>query len=153
MTNTKSSKNVNLPIQIVDEECIPTYGSTNAAGADLRANIEKSLVLKPSKSMLIPTGIFMEIPEGFEVQIRPRSGLAIKNQITVLNTPGTIDSDYRGEIGIILINHSDKDFVIVPKMRIAQMVIAKVYQAEFEVRSSLSETARGEGGFGHSGTH
>ncbi len=153
MTNTKSSKNVNLPIQISDDDCIPTYGSEKAAGADLRANIEKSLVLKPSKSMLIPTGIFMEIPEGFEVQIRPRSGLALKSQITVLNTPGTIDSDYRGEVGVILINHSEKDFMIIPKMRIAQMVIAKVYQAEFEVRTCLSETARGEGGFGHSGTH
>lgn len=136
-----------------DEDFIPLYASDSAAGADLKADISETLYLNPGESTLIKTGICLEIPEGFEVQIRPRSGLAFKNQITVLNTPGTIDADYRGEIGVILINHGKNPFKIEPKMRIAQMVLTKFYQAKFVQRKELSATKRGEGGFGHTGSH
>jgi len=141
-----------IPIKIVceDDELLPFYGSTLAAGADVRAAISEPVEMAPGESALIPTGLKMEIPEGFEIQVRPRSGLAYKNQITVLNSPGTIDADYRGEIGVILINHGKKSFVVEPKMRIAQIVLAPVFQAEF-VTGELAETARGAGGFGHTG--
>lgn len=142
---------IKILIKNDDEELIPTYATEFSAGADLKANIESDINLLPNQSFLVPTGIFLEIPNGFEVQIRPRSGLALKNQITVLNTPGTIDSDYRGEIKVILINHSNEIFIIKPKMRIAQMVIAPIYQAEFNKSKNLAFSARGEGGFGHSG--
>ena len=136
-----------------NKKYIPIYATKDAAGADLKAAIEDSIFLNPGKSTLVPTGIFLEIPSGYEVQIRPRSGLALKNQITVLNTPGTIDSDYRGEIKVILINHSSEVFEITKDMRIAQMVVAPIYQAEFNTVSELALSNRGEGGFGHSGSH
>ncbi len=129
----------------------PHYATDMAAGADLRAAIEETLTLEPGEARLIPTGLAMALPEGYEAQIRPRSGLALKHGVTVLNTPGTIDADYRGEVGVILINHGDVPFVIQRGDRIAQMVIAPFVQASFEEAESLSETARGSGGFGSSG--
>lgn len=131
---------------------LPAYQSESASGMDLSAAIEGDLVLAPLQRALIPSGIAIELPRGFEAQIRPRSGLAAKNGITVLNTPGTIDSDYRGEIKIILINLGTEDFVVRRGMRIAQMVIAPVIQAILEPALALSDTLRGEGGFGHSGS-
>ncbi|AAD18212.1 deoxyuridine 5-triphosphate nucleotidohydrolase [Chlamydia pneumoniae TW-183] len=131
---------------------LPEYTTPGAAGADLRANIEEPIALLPGQRALIPTGIKAEIPEGYELQVRPRSGLALKHGITVLNSPGTIDSDYRGEIRVILINFGDSTFIIEPKMRIAQVVLSPVVQATFVVKQeSLAETARGSGGFGHTG--
>ena len=131
---------------------LPAYETVNSAGMDLRAYLpEGPIVLKPMQRTLVPTGLFMEIPEGYEGQVRPRSGLAIKNGITVLNTPGTIDADYRGEVKIILINLSDTDFVINSGERVAQIVFAKCEQMEVVNVETLSETERGEGGFGHTG--
>jgi len=140
-------------IDLEEEKCIPEYSSEQAAGADVKAYITQEIVLEPGSSILIPTGLRLEIPNGYEVQIRPRSGLALKHQITILNSPGTIDSDYRGEVKIILMNHGKSDFVITPGMRIAQMVFAPVVQAAFIKKSDLAVTKRGEGGFGHTGTH
>lgn len=140
-------------VLIDDEENLPIYGSELAAGADLRASNKDAITIQPQESALIPTGIRMELPPGYELQIRPRSGLAYKHQITVLNTPGTIDADYRGEIGVILINHGKEPFVVTYGMRIAQCVLAVVIQAEFVVENALATTKRGEGGFGHTGTH
>jgi dUTP pyrophosphatase len=136
-----------------DKEFIPVYSSDFAAGADVRAAIKEEKVLEPGESMLVPTGLRFAIPPGYEIQVRPRSGLALKNQITVLNSPGTIDADYRGEVGVILINHGKKPFVIAPGMRIAQIVLAQVAKAEFVIEKDLVNTSRGEGGFGHTGTH
>lgn len=130
---------------------LPFYATTHAAGADLRAAVKESIVLVPGEHKLIPTGLAISLPDGFEAQIRPRSGLAYKHGITVLNSPGTIDADYRGEIGIILINHGKEPFIIKRGERIAQMIIAPFVQASFEEVSELSETVRGEGGFGSSG--
>lgn len=131
---------------------LPAYETVNSAGMDLRAYLpEGPVTLKPMQRMLIPTGLFMEIPEGYEGQVRPRSGLAIKNGITVLNTPGTIDADYRGEVKIILINLSDTDFVINSGERVAQIIFAKCEQMEVINVETLSETERGAGGFGHTG--
>lgn len=130
---------------------LPQYKTEGAAGADLCAYLEEPLVIKAGESVIVPTGLFFEIPSGYEVQIRPRSGLAAKNQITVLNTPGTIDSDYRGEIKVILINLGKQDFVINNSDRIAQMVIAPVVQADFSIINELSSTKRGENGFGSTG--
>ena len=131
---------------------LPAYETVNSAGMDLRAYLpEGPVTLKPMQRMLIPTGLFMEIPEGYEGQVRPRSGLAIKNGITVLNTPGTIDADYRGEVKIILINLSDTDFTINSGDRIAQIIFAKCEQMEVVNVETLSETERGAGGFGHTG--
>lgn len=144
---------IEIPTLVADPELLPTYGSTLAAGADVRAHIQEPVALEPGASALIPTGLRLAIPEGYEVQVRPRSGLALKEQVTVLNSPGTIDADYRGEVGIILINHGKKTFVVSPKMRIAQLVVAKVEKACFCVEESLVTTSRGEGGFGHTGTH
>ena len=132
---------------------LPTYGSEEAAGADVRAFIQEEIVIAPGKSKLLRTGIRLEIPKGFEIQVRPRSGLALKHNITVLNTPGTIDSDYRGEVGVILINHGRDPFVVTPKMRIAQLVFAPVLQACYREEDMLRTTERGGGGFGHTGTH
>ncbi len=132
-------------------ECLPTYGTHLAAGADVRANISTPILLQPGDSILVPTGLKFAIPEGYEIQVRPRSGLALKHQITVLNTPGTIDADYRGELQVILINHGKKPFVIEPQMRIAQIVLAAVYKASFLCKEELSETKRGVLGFGHTG--
>ena len=144
-------KKVVLPIYLEEEGCLPKYSSIEAAGADLIAYIDQEIVLPSKQSILIPTGIKVEIPSGYEIQIRPRSGLALKHQLTVLNSPGTIDSDYRGEIKVILINHGNDPFTILPKMRIAQMVVAPVFQAEFVEKLELVHSERGEGGFGHTG--
>lgn len=130
---------------------LPAYESEHAAGIDLRAYLDSEIVLKSLERALIPTGLFIELPVGFEAQIRPRSGLAFKNGITVLNSPGTIDADYRGEIKVILVNLSNTDFVIKSGERICQMVIAKHEKADFDVVDMLSETIRGAGGFGHTG--
>lgn len=129
----------------------PRYSTPLSAGVDLRANIEQSLSLAPMQRALVPTGLFMAIPEGYEGQVRPRSGLAIKHGITVLNTPGTVDADYRGEVCVILINLGQETFTINDGERIAQMVFARYEQAEFAEVTTLSETERGKGGFGHTG--
>lgn len=130
---------------------LPQYATRLSAGLDLRANIEAPVILKPLERKLIPTGLFIELPEGYEAQIRPRSGLAIKKGITVLNTPGTIDADYRGEICVIMVNLSSEDFIIEDGERICQMVIASHVQAEWLQVEELNETDRGAGGFGHTG--
>lgn len=132
---------------------IPSYASASAAGADVKACLEQEVTIHPGETVLIPTGLKFAIPEGYEIQIRPRSGLALNYGITVLNTPGTIDADYRGEVKVILINHSKMPFVITPGMRIAQVVLAAVVQAEFTIEKMLTTSSRGEGGFGHTGTH
>lgn len=131
---------------------LPAYATTQSAGMDLRADIEEAIELKPLERRLVPTGLYMALPEGYEAQVRPRSGLALKHGITVLNTPGTIDADYRGEVGVVLVNLSNEPFSIEPGERIAQMVIAKYEQVELEEVEILDETERGAGGYGHSGT-
>ena len=130
---------------------LPAYSTRFSAGMDLRANLDAPVILKPMERSLIPTGLFVELPEGFEAQIRPRSGLALKKGISVVNTPGTIDADYRGEIGIILINLSDVDFVVNDGERICQMVINKVEKLSWIEVNSLEDSDRGSGGFGHTG--
>jgi len=130
---------------------LPLYASQGAAGGDVFAHLEENMTLLPGKMVVVPTGLHFAIPEGYEIQVRPRSGLAFKNQITVLNSPGTIDSDYRGELKVLLINLGDEPFVIEPNMRIAQIVLAPVVAAEFVVTEELSETVRGGMGFGHTG--
>ena len=130
---------------------LPAYATDLSAGMDLRANIDEPIVLEPLQRALVPTGLFMALPEGYEAQVRPRSGLALKHGITVLNTPGTIDADYRGEVGVILINLGQEDFVVNDGERVAQLVVAKYEQAELVPVDVLNETERGEGGFGHSG--
>lgn len=130
---------------------LPAYETSASAGLDVKANITESLTLKPLERALVKTGLFFEIPEGYEAQVRPRSGLAYKNGITVLNSPGTIDADYRGEVGVILINLSHEDFTIQPGERIAQVVFAKFEQAEWIETEVLSDTERGAGGFGSTG--
>ena len=130
---------------------LPAYETASSAGMDLRAFVDTDVVLKPFERKLIPTGLYIELPDGYEAQIRPRSGLAIKSGITVLNSPGTIDADYRGEIKVILINLSQDDFIIKSGERICQMVIAKHEKAEFVEVNEISETERGAGGFGHTG--
>ena len=143
-----------MKLNIVNKSnnAMPAYETVNSAGMDLRAYLpDGELVIKPMQRALVPTGLFMEIPVGYEGQVRPRSGLAIKSGITVLNSPGTIDADYRGEVKVILINLSDQDFVINSGDRIAQLVIAKCEQTEVVEVETLSETERGAGGFGHTG--
>jgi dUTP pyrophosphatase len=140
-----------VPVQADDEELVPVYSTLGASGADVRANIEEPQVIEPGSIGLIPTGVRVAVPEGYEIQVRPRSGLAAKNGITVLNTPGTIDADYRGEICVIVINLGKAPFTVAPKMRIAQIVLAPVFQAAFILLENLGETARGAGGFGHTG--
>ena len=130
---------------------MPQYETKASAGVDLRANISESLTFQPFERHLVKTGLFLEIPEGYEAQVRPRSGLALKHGVTVLNSPGTIDADYRGEIGIILINLSQEPFVVEDGDRIAQLVFAKVKQAKWKETEELSETDRGKGGFGSTG--
>ncbi|MDP4281538.1 MAG: dUTP diphosphatase [Bacteroidota bacterium] len=130
----------------------PAYETEYSAGMDLRANLEQELLLKPMERALVPTGLFIELPVGFEAQVRPRSGLAIKRGVSVLNTPGTIDADYRGEIKVILVNLSKDDFIVQDGDRIAQMIIARHERAEWEPVEQLVETARGTGGFGHTGS-
>lgn len=131
---------------------MPAYATEQSAGMDIRANLEQPIVLKPLQRCLVPTGLSIALPSGYEAQLRPRSGLALKKGITLLNTPGTIDADYRGEIGIILVNLSSEDFVVEDGERIAQMVIARYEQAEWNEVEVLDETERGAGGFGHTGT-
>ena len=142
-----------MKVQIINRghQPLPAYATPQSAGMDLRANIDDSIVLHPMERRLVPTGLFMALPAGFEAKIRPRSGLALKHGITVLNTPGTIDADYRGEIMVLLINFSQTDFVINDGERIAQMVIAKHENAEFIEVETLDETERGAGGYGHTG--
>lgn len=142
-----------MQIQIVNQSKhpLPEYATVHSAGMDLRANLTESVTLKPLERKLIPTGLFIELPKGYEAQIRPRSGLAIKKGITVLNSPGTIDADYRGEICVILVNLSADDFVIEDGERICQMVIAAHAQAQWLQVDVLGETERGAGGFGHTG--
>ncbi len=147
----KSMTKINIKVVAKEDAKLPLYKTSGAAGADICALLEKPLVIESGKSAMVPTGLFFEIPEGYEVQIRPRSGLAAKNGVTVLNTPGTIDSDYRGEINVILINLGDKPFTVNNGDRIAQMLVAPVIQAEFSVVTSLDETERGAGGFGSTG--
>lgn len=144
-----------MKIKIVNQSkhSLPQYATSLSAGVDLRANLYEPVTMLPLERKLIPTGLFIELPEGYEAQIRPRSGLAIKKGITVLNSPGTIDADYRGEICVILINLSNEPFVIEDGERICQMVIAAHEQAEWIEAEELSETDRGAGGFGHTGKH
>ncbi|WP_304315340.1 dUTP diphosphatase [Phocaeicola plebeius] len=143
-----------MKIQIINisRHPLPQYATPQSAGVDLRANLNEPIVLKPLQRCLVPTGLFLALPQGYEAQVRPRSGLAIKKGITVLNSPGTIDADYRGEINVILVNLSAEEFVIEDGERIAQMVIARHEQAEWEEVEVLDETERGAGGFGHTGT-
>lgn len=149
MKDTNDS--IEIPVLSSDESILPVYASDGAAGADVKAYLKEPILIKPGTSCLIPTGLRLAIPPGFEIQVRPRSGLALKNQITVLNTPGTIDSDYRGEVGVILINHGKQDFIVTPGMRIAQLVVAPVILGNFVLAKELIETSRGSGGFGHTG--
>ena len=142
---------INIKCKASEGAIIPEYKTAGAAGADLCALLDQPLTIPAGKFAMVPTGLFFEIPEGYEVQVRPRSGLAAKNGVTVLNTPGTIDSDYRGEIKVILINLGNNDFTINSGDRIAQMIIAPVIQASFTITDSLSETERGSGGFGSTG--
>lgn len=130
---------------------LPSYGTEHAAGMDLRAYLTEEVVILPMERKLIPTGLFVQIPEGYEAQIRPRSGLALKKGITVLNTPGTIDADYRGEIGVILVNLSQEDFVVRNGDRICQMVVARHEKVLWEISDELEDSGRGAGGFGHTG--
>ena len=142
-----------MKIQVVNRghQPLPAYATEQSAGMDLRANLTEPIVLKPLERRLIPTGLFIALPEGYEAQVRPRSGLALKHGLTVLNAPGTIDADYRGEVGVVLINLSNEDFTINDGERIAQMVIARYEQAEFVEVEALNETERGAGGYGHTG--
>jgi len=142
-----------MKIKIVNtsQHDVPEYKTISSAGMDVYANLEHPVSLQPLQRELIPTGLFIELPEGYEAQIRPRSGLCIKHGITVLNSPGTIDADYRGEIGIIVINLSDKEYTINDGERLCQMIIARHERIEWNIVEELSETGRGQGGFGHTG--
>lgn len=153
MPNTKRVRVEILPLDNFDDLALPAYESPQAAGVDLRAAIpaDAPLHLKPGERLLVPTGFAMALPNGYEAQIRPRSGLALKHGISVVNTPGTIDADYRGEVKILLINHGDELFIIYRGDRIAQMVIAPVVQGDFVGVKSLDETQRGAGGYGSTG--
>lgn len=144
---------MSLVVKVVNnsKHPLPEYSTVNSAGLDLRANIDKDILLKPLQRVLVPTGLFIELPVGYEAQIRPRSGMALKHGISVLNTPGTIDSDYRGEVGIILVNLSNEDFIIVDGERICQMVINKHEHIKWSEVDVLESTDRGSGGFGHTG--
>lgn len=142
-----------IKIEVVNKghQPLPAYATPQSAGMDLRANLDSSIVLKPMERKLIPTGLHIALPIGYEAQIRPRSGLALKHGITVLNTPGTVDADYRGEIMVLLINFSSDEFVVNDGERIAQMIIARHENAQFIAVEELDETERGEGGYGHTG--
>ncbi len=142
-----------VEIKIVNKghQPLPQYATEQSAGMDLRANLEESVVLKPMERRLIPTGLYISLPPGYEAQVRPRSGLALKKGITVLNAPGTVDADYRGEIGVVLINLSQEDFIVNDGERIAQMVIARHEQGSFVEVDVLDKTERGAGGYGHTG--
>ena len=142
-----------LKVKIINRgrQPLPTYATALSAGMDLRANIDEDITLLPMQRQLVPTGLYIALPEGYEAQIRPRSGLALKHGITVLNTPGTVDADYRGEIMVLLVNFSDEPFVVKDGERIAQMIVAKHEQVSFELTETLDETERGAGGYGHTG--
>jgi dUTP pyrophosphatase len=142
-----------MEVKIVNRSgfALPEYATVHSAGLDLRANTQQPLVIKPLERTLVPTGLYIELPEGYEAQVRPRSGLAAKHGISIVNTPGTIDPDYRGEIKVILVNLSDVPFTLEPGERIAQMVIARFEHISWNQVETLSETERGEGGFGHTG--
>ena len=142
-----------VKVKVIKEEevVLPKYESIGAAGLDVRANITKPIVLGSLKRVLIPTGLKVSIPQGYEIQVRPRSGMVLKHGITMLNTPGTVDSDYRGDIGLIVANLSDEEYTIQPNERLGQFVLNKVEQIEWEVVETLDETERGAGGFGHTG--
>ena len=142
-----------VKIQVVNRghQQLPAYATAQSAGMDLRANLAEPIVLHPLERRLIPTGLHIALPEGYEAQVRPRSGLALKHGLTVLNSPGTIDADYRGEIGVVLVNLSQEDFVVNDGERIAQLVIARYEQAALVAVETLDETERGEGGYGHTG--
>ena len=142
-----------IQIKVINKghQQLPAYATSQSAGMDLRANLEAPIVLKPMERKLVSTGLFIALPEGFEAQVRPRSGLALKHGITVLNTPGTIDADYRGEVMVLLVNFSQEEFVIRDGERIAQMVIARHEQGYFVEVEELDETERGTGGYGHTG--
>ena len=144
-----------MTVRIVNKgrQPAPTYATPHSAGMDLRANLDAPITLQPGDRKLIPTGLYIELPEGTEAQVRPRSGLAFKHGITVLNSPGTIDADYRGEVGVLLINHGREPFEIKDGERIAQLVIARYERADLEEVPDLRATERGAGGFGHTGTH
>ena len=144
---------ISMKIKIVNRShhALPQYATALSAGLDLRANLEEDITLQPMERRLVPTGLSIALPEGYEAQVRPRSGLALKHGITLLNTPGTIDADYRGEIGVIMVNLSDTPFNIADGDRIAQLVIARYEQAEWEAVEALDSTERGDGGFGHTG--
>lgn len=143
-----------LTVKVINKgsQPLPQYATPQSAGMDLRANNEEPITLRPLERKLVPTGLYFALPAGYEAQVRPRSGLALKHGITVLNSPGTIDADYRGEIGVLLINLSNEDFVINKGERIAQMVIARHEQVDFQLVEELDETERGAGGYGHTGT-
>ena len=142
-----------MKIKVVNRghQPLPAYATEQSAGMDLRANISEPILLRPLQRQLIPTGIYIALPEGYEAQVRPRSGLALKKGITVLNAPGTIDADYRGEVGVVLINLSQEDFVVNDGERIAQMVVARCEKADFIEVETLDDTERGDGGYGHTG--
>lgn len=150
---TTEVKNNQLKVKVINKSKheLPAYSTPQSAGMDLRANIDESLTLHPMERKLIYTGIYMALPIGYEAQIRPRSGLALKHGITVLNTPGTVDADYRGEVMVLLVNLSQEDFIVNDGERIAQMVIAKHEQADFVEVTELDETDRGDGSYGHTG--
>jgi len=142
-----------LKVKIINRgrQPLPTYATALSAGMDLRANIDEDITLLPMQRQLVPTGLYIALPAGYEAQIRPRSGLALKHGITVLNTPGTVDADYRGEIMVLLVNFSNEPFIVKDGERIAQMIIAKHEQVNFELTETLDETERGAGGYGHTG--
>lgn len=142
-----------MKVQIINrsKHALPSYATPLSAGMDLRANLEEPITLQPLQRCLVPTGLFIALPEGYEAQVRPRSGLAIKKGVTVLNSPGTVDADYRGEVCVVLVNLSSEPFVIEDGERVAQMIVAKHEQVEWEPVEVLSDTERGAGGFGHTG--
>lgn len=142
---------VKIKIVNTGHQPLPAYATQQSAGLDLRANLDESIVLRPMERRLVPTGLRIALPEGYEAQVRPRSGLALKHGITVLNTPGTIDADYRGEVMVLLVNFSQEDFIINDGERIAQLVVARYEQADFLSVEELNETERGAGGYGHTG--
>ena len=142
-----------LKVKIINRgrQPLPTYATALSAGMDLRANIDEAITLLPMQRQLVPTGLYIALPEGYEAQIRPRSGLALKHGVTVLNTPGTVDADYRGEIMVLLVNFSNEPFIVKDGERIAQMIVAKHEQVSFELTETLDKTERGAGGYGHTG--
>jgi dUTP pyrophosphatase len=144
---------VHVPVINRSPYPLPAYATPGSAGLDLRAHLEEPRTLQPGERTLIPTGLSLALPDGYEAQVRPRSGLALKHGITVLNSPGTVDADYRGDVGVILINHGHEPFEIAPGDRIAQLVVAAYAQVEWAQVETLPETERGSGGFGHTGTH